>query len=76
MTKKIKKLSLNKKIVSNLNLQTQNKIIGGDDTYQDTCVSIAEMTCRYNECPTDETYCGPCDGDSRNSCQFTCIGWT
>ncbi|SFW41766.1 hypothetical protein SAMN02927921_01576 [Sinomicrobium oceani] len=75
MKKKIKKLSLNKKTISSLNLQTQNQIKGGDNSDPSLC-----QTCRDNDCPTDHTYCGPCDntyqcgGPTDRNCQ-PMTGW-
>ncbi|SFW41772.1 hypothetical protein SAMN02927921_01577 [Sinomicrobium oceani] len=75
MERKIKKLTLNKKTISNLNLKTQNQIIGGAteacDTRQECPTN--QMSCR--ECPTDHTYCGPCPNTEYTMCDLTC-GWT
>ena len=62
MKKQIKKLSLNKKTISNLTAAEMSRQVGGDKTKGNTCAT----TCR----------CYPTHGNCNTwTCGRACIGW-
>lgn len=60
MKKKLSGLKLNKSIISNFKISSNelNQIKGGYSNANNDCSRY--MTCSYNECPTDESYCSNC----------------
>ncbi|WP_148044246.1 class I lanthipeptide [Sinomicrobium pectinilyticum] len=70
MKKKIKKLSLNKKTISSLNLRVQNQIMGGAIT--EGCPNTYQMSC--DDCPTDKSACSECDpgGGGNGPTDYVC----
>lgn len=53
MKKQVKKLSLNKKTISNLNDADMNRKVGGSDSWRKNCGS-----CHGNTCPLHKTCAG------------------
>ncbi len=68
MKKQIKKLSLNKKTISNLSVTEMSRQMGGLQSYYVRCTHYCGGGGPTNNCTQNQNTC-----PGHNTCQYTCV---